>query len=347
MTCPVPWASLMLLPESYGPECPLGSAFMAPDLSLSLRESWNSPQFVALRQAHVDGRLPDACRECEARHIGTAYYDQFETDILSRDACENLERNRNEFVRGKTVLAALPVTISADLLYSCNYSCQLCSLRLRHDRLHERHAHDLFYDLACLAAHVHVSGGEPFLDAGLLKFINSNAVPSVAMSVTTNGSLLTPEILDAMSRLPRVNLHISIDSLEPDTFARLRSGPLGLRDILKQIRMVLDYRDRSLSRPDMARWYVSIQFVAMADNLREIPRFVDAARELGVDELAVCRLDGCYEKHDPAGHLRGLSPRDRESLLCALDAALGRAGNVEVASLARYVGDLRKQCSND
>ncbi len=347
MTCPAPWASLMLLPDSFGPECALGTQCAAPDPDSSLRDFWNSDQMVDLRRRHRDGDLPEVCQECEYRAAGgEAYYDQFASRALSSDARRNLECNRAEYRRGALTLSSAPVVLSSDLMYSCNFSCILCSLRKREDRIADEHCEELLYALAPLAAHLHVSGGEPLLDSRFTTFLARCPAPSIPLSITTNGALLGPDVLEALSRFQQVNLHISLDSVDPGLFSRLRPGTMDLHGILARIGMAASYRDRVRAKTGEARWYVAIQFVVMADNLPEIPRIIRKASELGLDEVATCRLDGFYPQHDPVVFLNRIPRQRRDLMLSDIVEAIHMASEVDTDSVARLVTDLRSQLAD-
>lgn len=316
---------------------------MVPDQNKSLREIWNSDPFVELRRRHLAGDLSKTCLACELRSSGEQYYEQFYTDCISSTARQNLETNRSEYLRGDITLQSLPVTLGADLLYRCNFSCMLCSLRFRNDRISDRHCTELFHDLAIFAAHLHVSGGEPFLDTRFLKFLKSENVPALALSITTNGSLLDDEILEVLSRFPYINLHISIDSFNPELFSRLRKGPLGLEKILGKIKLARNFiQKQSIDAPG-PKWHIAIQFILLAENIEEIPSYILKARDLGFNEIGVCRLDKYYPEHDPVDFLRKWSQEQRDILFREFDGAIGASPGVETNNLKIYLAELLRE----
>jgi len=308
---------------------------------------WNSNLFVELRRRHLAGNLPKSCLECELRNSGEKYYEQFDSGCISSIARQNLERNKIEYFRGDIFLHSLPVTLSVDLLYECNFSCMLCSLRFRKDRISDRHCAELFHDLAIFAAHLHVSGGEPFLDTRFIQFLKSETVPALSLSITTNGSLLDNEILEDLKRFPCINLHISVDSFNPELFAQLRNGPLGLENIIEKIRMTRSVLQKPSNNDQVSKLHIALQFIPLAKNLTEIPSYILKARDLSVDEIGVCRLDSYYPEHDPADFLRKWSQDQRDTLFRELYEALGSSSGVETYKLEVYMAELLRELQNE
>ena len=69
---------------------------------------------------------------------------------------------------------------------------------------------------------IKVTGGEPLVRKGCLKFIKElKAIPGIQhVTLTTNGVLLEPYV-DALAELRLDGLNISLDTLEPDTYMRM------------------------------------------------------------------------------------------------------------------------------
>jgi MoaA/NifB/PqqE/SkfB family radical SAM enzyme len=68
------------------------------------------------------------------------------------------------------------------------------------------------------------SGGEPFVRSDILDVLSFTKIKNISVSLTTNGSLLTKEIIDRISRLNIKSITISFDAYKKETFNRIRKG---------------------------------------------------------------------------------------------------------------------------
>src|ERR1700747_2341573 len=129
----------------------------------------------------------------------------------------------------------------------CNFRCPYCMPRETfHDKYrflgsHERLSFDEIVRLARLFAQLGVrklrlTGGEPLLRANLPDLIGDlTAIPGVEdVALTTNGVLLARYAAELKAAgLKRIT--VSLDSLDPDVFARMNGGFGGLTDVLDGI----------------------------------------------------------------------------------------------------------------
>ncbi len=118
----------------------------------------------------------------------------------------------------------------------CNLRCVYCMPAEGVRKL--RHQDILSYEELLLLADtavgigiekIRVTGGEPLVRKGILGFLgNLSKIPRLRQLVlTTNGTLL-PEMAGELKRSGVQRLNISLDSLRPETFARItRGGDLG------------------------------------------------------------------------------------------------------------------------
>ncbi|MBQ7456152.1 MAG: GTP 3',8-cyclase MoaA [Desulfovibrio sp.] len=122
-------------------------------------------------------------------------------------------------------------------------------------------------------AKVRVSGGEPFVRKGCIDFLRALRAhfPSLDLRITTNGTQILPFVKDLQTiRINAVN--VSVDSLDPQTFARITSS-----DALPR---VLEAVDALVC----AGIVVKINAVAMQGQTeQEMERFIDFAIAKGID----------------------------------------------------------------
>ena len=76
---------------------------------------------------------------------------------------------------------------------------------------------------------IRVTGGEPLVRNGILDFLGKlSAIPQLRQLVLTTNGMLLPEMAKGLRKAGVQRLNISLDSLRPETFARItRCGDLG------------------------------------------------------------------------------------------------------------------------
>jgi cyclic pyranopterin phosphate synthase len=129
----------------------------------------------------------------------------------------------------------------------CNFRCPYCMPREKyHERYkflgsHERLSFDEIVRLSRLFVKLGVrklrlTGGEPLLRTNLSELIGDlSAIPGVEdVALTTNGVLLARHAAELKAAGLR-RITVSLDSLDPDVFARMSGGFGGLDDVLDGI----------------------------------------------------------------------------------------------------------------
>src|ERR1700757_4659292 len=129
----------------------------------------------------------------------------------------------------------------------CNFRCPYCMPReTYHERYrflgsHERVSFDEIVRLARVAAQrgvrkLRLTGGEPLLRANLPDLIGDlTDIPGIEdIALTTNGVLLAKYAAELKAaRLKRIT--VSLDSLDPEVFAKMSGGFHGVDDVLDGI----------------------------------------------------------------------------------------------------------------
>ncbi|MCL6638717.1 MAG: radical SAM protein [Firmicutes bacterium] len=153
--------------------------------------------------------------------------------LAEEDAAKLAGLVKKELDLAKLGLAA----IELNLTFNCNLCCEYCFV---HDKTHERmslatakKAVDLLMERAAYpVVNITLIGGEPLLEFNLIKQIVPYAVETaqkrglvIGWSVTTNGTLVTEEILEFFAR-HRINMLLSIDGgpEDHDRYRKTRNG---------------------------------------------------------------------------------------------------------------------------
>ena len=141
----------------------------------------------------------------------------------------------------------------------------------------------------------------------------------VGLDVFTNGHPLSERMCRQMIASQVVNmLNFSIDAATPETYQRIRGAPLDR--LLRKIEMLLAMkRDAKALRP-----FLSFSFVAMADNIEELPAFVRLARRMQGYRVFVEYLSG-WEGGAGGNHEAKENPRWAEAVREAQREAEGES----------------------
>ncbi len=135
--------------------------------------------------------------------------------------------------------------------------------------------------------HVHLQGwGEPLLHPRLFDMIAVAKSAGCRVGLTTNGMLLSPENGDRLLNLDLDLIAISIAGAVRETHERIRVGS-EFPVILANVRQLLALRaQRGAKRPK-----VEFSYLMMKTNMAELPKAVELAASLSVDELYAINLD--------------------------------------------------------
>lgn len=194
--------------------------------------------------------------------------------------------------------------IEAQLIVTrrCNLSCGYCSeydgvskpvdLALLKERI------DALHRLKVI--NVAILGGEPLLHPQIAEIV-AYANRSAQVSITTNGFLLTDEIVDALNDAGLANMQISIDTLHPDPSGFIQKSFKSIAPKLERV--------RQLARFDVHATVVLCEqskgeFAAI---LRELSRFgILVSVNLVHDRLGACEIAGddylaLWEQHFEEG----------------------------------------------
>ncbi len=189
----------------------------------------------------------------------------------------------------RTRLISVPTMVQVEVTNRCNLNCVFCS---RHD--HAMSLGDL--DPALVPEIVRFSSrsrdlilfgyGEPLISDTFYSFTRDGR--SGRLSFTTNGMLMTQDLLErllAESNRPIHDITVSIDGIQPDTYASVRERS-NFETVWQNLETAASYKTRhNLDLPEL--W---INFVAMKRNIEELPDLVDRAARTGVAQVTVFHL---------------------------------------------------------
>jgi radical SAM protein with 4Fe4S-binding SPASM domain len=224
-----------------------------------------------------------------------------------------------------------PHVLYVETTNRCNSRCPICP---RTFDLRERDADLSFEQFVMIldqvpsARRLVLHGiGEPLMNRDLPRMVAEARRRGLHVLFNSNLVLLREPVAEALVHAGLNELRVSMDAATPATYATIR-GIDKLPQVTRMIRLMLAVRDRlGAANPHLSMW-----FVAMRENVHELPAFVELAADLGVTEVHVQRMTFLLDGH-PEGYLavqeqslyRVESRRQEEAVAAAQDraAALG------------------------
>lgn len=120
---------------------------------------------------------------------------------------------------------------------------------------------------------------EPFLDPKIVdraRFIKSK-IPQTKVSITTNGSKLTPEVVDdILSNNPFDHIFISMQGIEKESYEATMRGSLKFEETKRNVEYLIKKRNEKRSK-------LKITITMVKTNLIDVDKAVAYWRSLGVD----------------------------------------------------------------
>lgn len=227
-------------------------------------------------------------------HLALAGELQRKFNVTPETACRLAARAEQKLAKAELGLAALEL----NLTFNCNLTCEYCFVHCKspHERMSLQTAQAAIDFLLGKAVFSNVVvtliGGEPLLEFELIK----NLVPytleqasrrnlEITWAVTTNGTLLTKEILEFFAQ-HRINILISLDGGQEthDRYRKTRSGEGTWQKIAALIPLIRQYQ------PWLgARMTVSPEAIGtMREDFRAIV-------ELGFNQMIIAPAQGAQQ----------------------------------------------------
>ncbi|MCJ7529633.1 MAG: tungsten cofactor oxidoreductase radical SAM maturase [Anaerolineales bacterium] len=172
----------------------------------------------------------------------------------------------------------------------CNLQCRTCIRNVWSDPEAQMEAETFERILESLAGLpdlnrvVFTSFGEPLSHPRFLEMIEQIRKHDLAVTVGSNGQLLTPEISRELVRLGIDRLVISVDGVRPETYAGVRGASLA--QVLENIR-ALNESKRQLGSLNPA---LGIEFVILKSNAAELADLSGLAVHLGAARVLVSNV---------------------------------------------------------
>lgn len=253
----------------------------------SVASIWNSRKARKIRASIYDGSF----RYCDHRLC----------PAIQKGSLPTLEEGEHDPRFGEAVrrratrLDALPTFVNFCNDASCNLSCPSCRTHKilltegpeleRRQQLHDKLVAALFEQNSDRRFRISITGsGDPFASKIFREFLfelDGQRFPNLEISLQTNGVLLTPRTWQRLHRI-QDNIDIvvvSFDAASERTYRITRRGG-HWPTLLQNVRALGRRRESGELR------FLRMDFVVQQANYREMPAFVDLARELGADRAS-------------------------------------------------------------
>jgi MoaA/NifB/PqqE/SkfB family radical SAM enzyme len=230
----------------------------------SIREIWTGQMLEKQRKAIKNCDLSLGCGGC---------YELIKSRNINALPILNYDRfaQRN---------GGYPAKMDFELFNTCNLECIMCrgefssTIRKNREGLPPIASpyDDAFFDqVEEFIPHLknsHFLGGEPFLIPQYVDLWERMAAinPQMSVSIQTNCTVLNQRVKDLLERMD-FHISVSIDSIEPDNYARIRKHGQ-LDRVLENLRYFRDYTRRRGTLLTMA-------FCPMPQNWHELPSVID------------------------------------------------------------------------
>lgn len=312
--CPVPFTTIILEPNGnvgicrhHGPNFPIGHISQN-----TIEEIWNGPNAQKWRTEFLQNKISTCDPILHERHC-------------------NLTHQWNELLPhiDLTQTTSLPILkLTANFNGQCNLRCQMCSIWKSPNGLYHKIN---FWEPAKKHIFPHLKeidmlGGEPFIQSDTFQLMDDvyEVNPDCRWNITTNLHWeFDQKIRDNFERLNFRNINVSIDSLDPTLFHKIRyPGDLNL--VLKNLQILKAYAQK---KP----FEISINFTMQKDNWFEAPDLVEYCLENGfVPHLFLLKQPTSMSTLD-------LNIEDRKKIL---DYYFSKLPNQKLAHLLRIMNPL-------
>ena len=210
--------------------------------------------------------------------------------LRASETCENLPP---DLVRFST--QAKPV-VMWNLTRQCNLACDHCYMDARADGREELSLDEgvrLLDDLADLKVPMVIfTGGEPLMSRNFYAYAFHARELGLRAVISTNGTLITPEVAKLLAEARIKYVGVSIDSASPEKHDRFRGVSGAYARALQGIR---NARDAGLK--------TGLRITLTKDNWQDVPALLNTALEEGIPRFCLYHLV-------PTGRGAGIADRD-------------------------------------
>ena len=160
---------------------------------------------------------------------------------------------------------------------------------------------DLLSEYGPVHAASFIGPGEPFRHPRVAEIIEALSERGLTMNFTTNGTLLSKDILDRLLRTSGTTMAFSVDAVKEETYRKIRST-----GDFNKVRRTIDYLLERRRGPKHLK--IMVSFIRQPVNLAEEESFVDHWRHLADEVSVVSKYHAGRPEYPPEWTPRALTP---------------------------------------
>tara|TARA_R110002126_G_scaffold245491_1_gene388606 strand:+ start:612 stop:1730 length:1119 start_codon:yes stop_codon:yes gene_type:complete len=192
------------------------------------------------------------------------------------------------------IVTDFPTQLDFELNYSCNFSCPMCTWNAESTTGKGKKTwfdFDVYKEVIDEAVKRGTKSirlnyvNEPLIRKDIVKFIKYAREAGVLdLYFSTNGSLLTEKMSNALIDSGLLRLQVSLDAFKKETYEKIRLGGIYEKVIANVERFLEIRKERGVELPTLR-----VNFVKTKDNLSEIDEFIDFWKDkadlIGIQDL--------------------------------------------------------------
>lgn len=215
---------------------------------------------------------------------------------------------------------APPRRIYLEVTSACNLGCVTCMRQVWNEPLGQISARTFEHFISSLTEfstvpNVFLGGyGEPLSHPGILKMIKRLKNAGAWVELITNGVLLTPKIASALISTGLDRLWVSVDGATSESYTHVRQA-----NLLPQIMENIHSFQQTASQSSDHRTEMGIAFVAMQNNIADLPLLVNTAIDLEIRRISITNVLA----HTPELQQQRLYRRSQYNADCSLSVPEG------------------------
>ncbi len=210
------------------------------------------------------------------------------TKYSSARKLRNLLLINRELNQGCIAPAGYPFVLTVDPTNVCNLRCPLCptgarefgrpkgKMTLEQFRIVIDQIGDYLYGVALFHF------GEPLLNSDVPGMVEYAHRHNIATSISSNFTVVTKEMTEALVKSQLDHLKLSIDGLSPESYCQYRVGG-SFEKVIENVKMLVETRKRLHSHYPVIEW----QFLVFKHNCHEAAKVKEFVKSLGIDKVTV------------------------------------------------------------
>ena len=263
---------------------------------------------------------------------------------------EIFEIGRRRILNSRSVIAQPPKYYHIGLITQCNLTCRMCPVHAITSKPNSRGARidstlleQALSGLDKYAPYIKRIGltdfGEPFLYPEIFEVIDQihRVCPTVAIHLTTNGTLLSEPLIERILSSHLSDIAISLDAGTKSTYERIRIGS-NFGKVVDNVQKLVEMR--KLKGNKFPR--ISANFVLLRSNIHDLPEFVRLSKFIGVDHISTVSPMGIFDsdkkevmyyipsKYKWLSKIRNAFDGEAESYINILEEAKNLAGYFQI-----------------